>query len=319
MSLAIRMILVLTLMLPLACGAFAQEETTTAAAATETSTAATATDATTTIASEDDTATTTAATKTAAQKTVYESSYDTRTRFTAMLRNHPPEVSQILVLDPTLMSNEEFLSGHPRLQNFLADHPEVLRQPRFYLAEFSAPNRPGRVFENIMEMIAIGTIWFFMAWALAWVVRTIVEQKRWRQLSKTQSEVHNKILDRFGSSEEVLAYMKTPAGTKFLESAPIPLHVEKPATRAPHSRSLWSIQLGVILGAASLGMLLVSLRLEGESSEGMFALGAIAFSIGAGFVASAAVSLMLSRKLGLLERSEPSAPAPAFDEPGLMR
>ncbi len=316
MSLTTRMILILALMLPLACGAFAQEEeTTTATATTATTNAETSTATSKTAPASDDAETTTAAKTGTERKPVNESSYETRNRFANVLRTLPPEVAHILVLDPTLMSNEEFLSGHPRLQEFLTKHPEVLRQPRFYLAEFSAPHRPGGVFEDIVEMLVIGSIWFFMAFALAWVVRTIIEQKRWRALTKSQSEVHNKILDRFGSSEEVLAYMKTPAGTKFLESAPIPLHAEKPAQRAPHSRAIWSIQLGVILVAAALGMLLVSLRLEGESSEGMFALGAIAFSIGGGFIASAFVSLLLSRKLGLFSESGSSAPATPFDEP----
>jgi hypothetical protein len=306
MSFTTRFILILTLVLPLACGAFAQEETP-------------ATTATTT-ATETVTTTDTAATATAEKKPVNESSYETRNRFSALLRDHPPEVAQILVLDPTLMSNEEFLSGHPRLQTYLTDHPEVLRQPRFYLAEFSAPVRSGYVFDELIEIFAIVAIWAFMAFALGWFIRTWIEQRRWKQLTKTQSEVHNKILDRFGSSEEVLAYIKTPAGTKFLESAPIPLHVEKPAAQpsGPHMRVIWSIQLGVIAVAAALGMLLISLRFEGENAHGLFALGAIALSIGVGFIASAAVSIVLSRRLGLWTGAE-QAPATRVDETGLMR
>ncbi|HJX29810.1 MAG TPA: hypothetical protein VJ885_18055 [Thermoanaerobaculia bacterium] len=42
--------------------------------------------------------------------------------------------------------------------------------------------------------------------------------------------MHNKILDRFNTTEQLLEYIRTPAGSKFLESAPIPLHVERPAS-----------------------------------------------------------------------------------------
>ena len=307
MSLTTRFILILALVLPVACGAFAQEETSTATETT--ATAATETAATTTTAAHPKTV------------EVNESSYETRNLWTAVLRSHPPEVAQILALDPTLMSNEEFLSGHPRIQAFLTDHPEVLRQPRFYLAEFSAPQRSGYVFDELVEIFAIVAIWAFMAFALGWFIRTWIEQRRWKQLTKTQSEVHNKILDRFGSSEEVLAYIKTPAGSKFLESAPIPLHAEKPAaaTSGPHTRVIWSIQIGVIAVAAALGMLLISLRFEGENAHGLFALGAIAFSIGVGFIASAVVSIVLSRRLGLWTGGAEETPATRVDESGLVR
>jgi hypothetical protein len=138
-------------------------------------------------------------------------------------------------------------------------------------------------------------------------VRTIIEQKRWNRLSKTQAEVHNKILDRFGTTSELLEYVKTPAGTKFLESAPIPLHEEKVPQNAPLARVLWSIQIGVVLAVGALGMLLVSFRFEKESAQGLFAMGMIGFCVGAGFIASAIVSIVLSRRLGLWkeETAEP--------------
>ncbi|HEX6161311.1 MAG TPA: hypothetical protein VF111_14145, partial [Thermoanaerobaculia bacterium] len=143
--------------------------------------------------------------------------------------------------------------------------------------------------------------------ALAWVVRTTIEQKRWNRLSRTQNEVHNKILDRFGSSSELLEYIKTPAGTKFLESAPIPLHTT--ASRSPNlpqARVLWSVQLGVIVAMAALGMMLVSGTMEKDDAQALFAMGVISLSIGLGFIGSAAVSLFLSRKLGLWQ--QPQAP-----------
>ena len=46
--------------------------------------------------------------------------------------------------------------------------------------------------------------------------------RRWSRLSKIQTDVHNKLLDRFTSNEDLLAYIQTPVGRKFLESAPIP-------------------------------------------------------------------------------------------------
>ena len=79
-----------------------------------------------------------------------------------------------------------------------------------------------------------------------------------------------------------------------------------PRQAAPYSRVIWSIQVGVVVAAAAIGMLLVSLRFDGESGQELFALGVIALCIGLGFVASAAVSIILSRRLGAWD-TNPSA------------
>jgi ABC-type multidrug transport system fused ATPase/permease subunit len=237
--------------------------------------------------------------------------FTTRDQLTGILRGSPSELGTILALDPTLLSNEPFLAGYPELAKFVAENPEVKRNPRFYLAEFQVPTNRRTTFDEFMEGLTILGIFTLVAFALSWLVRTTIEQKRWNRLSRTQNEVHNKILDRFSSSEELLAYIRSPAGTRFLESAPIPLNADpQQATHnnAPFARILWSIQLGVIVVAGALGMLLVSLRLDPESAQGVFSMGVIALFIGLGFIASAAVSIILPRKLGMTPQpSEPTA------------
>ena len=243
--------------------------------------------------------------------------YEVRTELTRLLGQYPRELAQILVLDPSLLGNDGFLADYPELQAFLAAHPEVRRSPRYYLAEFSHWREPGAV-DYILEPLLVFAVFLFIALALAWLVRTIIEQKRWNRLARTQSEVHNKILDRFGTSEELLEYVRTPAGTRFLESAPIPLHAEEAAQRAPLTRVLWSIQIGVVVAAAALGMLVVSAGLA-DDGQAIFSLGVIALSVGLGFVGSAAVSLVLSRRLGLWQMPpRPSSTDPA-DGSGLVK
>jgi hypothetical protein len=233
----------------------------------------------------------------------------------AVIERQPGNLPMILKLDPGLMTNEEFLLNYPQVAKFLNEHPEIARNPQFYLAVYRHPSNYQSTLGNIIEALALAAAWVLSVFALGWLIRTIIEQKRWNKLSKTQAEVHNKILDRFGTSEEVLEYVKSPAGTKFLESAPIALHVEKtPSSHsAPSARIIRSIQIGVIVAAASLGLLLVSLRFKGETSEALFAMGGIAFCLGGGFIASALVSIVLSRRLGLWQ-----GPASA-DEIGGMR
>lgn len=321
MKLATRLMLILTLTLPLAPGMLAQETAATETTTTTTTATTTAGAATAERTETDATATTSTATTAEGERAEGESeqpvrnSYQIRQRFISLLRNnHPPELTTILKLDPTLLSNEPFLSGYPDLARFLEQNPEVRRNPRFYLADFQTVARNESVFEEFIETLAVFAGFGLAIFIITWLIRTIIEQKRWNRLSRTQTEVHNKILDRFGSSEELLTYIKTPAGSKFLEAAPIPLHVERPVQNTPLSRVMRSVQIGVVLAAAGFGMLLVSLRFDGETAEGFFALGGIAFCLGAGFVASALVAILLSRRLGLWDGEEAVHRGGVFDD-----
>lgn len=316
MTLTTRFILSLLVTLALAGGAFAQESTATAAdTAAETTTRETATEETSTSVTGTSGETSTAP----ADITVASAgAYAVREQLTRILSKHPADLGTILALDPSLLSNEAFMAPYPDLKEFVAKHPQVRHTPRFYLAEFSNRTSSRSAVGDVLESVTIFSTFVLIAFALSWVIRTINEQKRWNKLSRTQSEVHNKILDRFGTSAEVLDYIKTPAGTKFLESAPIQLHDERPMRQLnnpPFTRALWSIQIGVVLAVAALGMLLVSGRFDKESAQGFFALGVIGFSIGAGFIASALVSIFLSRRMGLWQGPGPEH----IDHPGIMR
>ena len=299
MSAATRFILILTLMFALTGGAWAQEETTTTTTTTgpesATTTAATEESAT---AETTGTAATTETTGTATgTKRPPPTRYETRNQLTRLLQAHSHELATVLALEPSLLANEEFLKGHPELAEFVATRPEVAQHPDFYLSGIS-PRRNRGAFDEILESLQVLGVFVFIAAVLAWFIRTVIEQKRWSRLSKQQAEVHNKILDRFGKTEELMEYIKTPAGTKFLESAPIPLHAERATPSTPQSRVLLSIQIGVVVAAGALGMLLVSFRFDRETAADLFALGTIGFCVGIGFIASALISLFLSRRLG---------------------
>lgn len=236
--------------------------------------------------------------------------FQVREQLSRLLQQHPDELWMILKLDPSLLTNDAFMSGYPEVQEFVTRHPGILKHPRFYLSHFNSPAQDRSVLDDIFEVLAVVGGIGLTVFALAWLIRTLIEQRRWKQLSRTQSDVHNKILDRFNTTEQLLEYIRTPAGTKFLESAPIPLHVERPAngrTSTLATRILWSVQIGVVTAIVGLGMLLLSAVFEKDSSQGLFALGAIALCVGAGFIASAVVSFQLSRRLGLWEAPpEPS-------------
>lgn len=320
MTFTVRTILILMLILALAGELLAQDAPTTAPADPAASATAETSPAAPPTTAEADTE---AEAETPTEKTEPPSEnrhFQVRERFTRLLERHPRELWMILKLDPALLTNDAFMSGYPEVQEFLARNPEILKNPRYYLGRFDSPAQYRSTLDGIFELLAVAGGIGLTVFALGWLIRTLIEQRRWKQLSRTQSDVHNKILDRFNTTEQLLDYIRTPAGSKFLESAPIPLHVERPAngkTPTLATRIVWSVQIGVVTAIVGLGMLLLSAVFEKEGSQGLFALGAIALCVGAGFIASAAVSLKLSRRLGLWE--DGGAPPEALDGTGPVR
>jgi len=240
-------------------------------------------------------------------------SHETRSAFQETLRRYPTEVSRVLKLDPSLLSNQSYLTSYPALAAFLNQHPEVAHSPAFYLESVWIPGDPRaesgseRVWRETMDGIAIFAVLALVTGVLTWLIRTIIEHRRWSRISKVQADVHNKLLDRFTANEDLLAYIQTPAGKRFLESAPIPLDANPRAVSAPIGRILWSVQVGLVLVAAGFGLEYISGNIDKDFAQPLFAMGILAISIGAGFVLSAIVSFILSRRLGLW--APPSAPA----------
>lgn len=251
----------------------------------------------------------TATTNTAVTSTIVtdSDSHETREAFHATLRRYPNEVGRVLKLDPSLMTNPQYLTNYPALAQFLAQHPEIAHSPAFYLDNIYLGEEPRiessseRVWRSTMEGLSIFAVLALVTGVLTWLVRTMIEHRRWSRISKVQADVHNKLMDRFTANEDLLAYIQTPAGKRFLESAPITLDSSPRAVSAPVSRILWSVQVGLVLAAAGFGLEYVSGSIDKTVSQPLFAMGVLAISIGIGFVLSAIVSYVLSRRLGLWE------------------
>jgi len=134
----------------------------------------------------------------------------------------------------------------------------------------------------------------------------VIDHRRWLRLSKVQTDAHTKLLDRFTSNEDLLAYIQTPVGRRFLESAPIVVEAPR-AMGAPIGRILWSVQTGLVVGFAGAALLVGGARLEGKAGDladfGQLldVIGVLGICIGIGFVLSAIVSYALSHRLGLFE------------------
>jgi hypothetical protein len=234
----------------------------------------------------------------------------TRDDFTKMLGHYPPTLREVLATDPTLMSNATYLAPYPQVAAFVAAHPEVQRDPSFYIGTrydrvSHDDNRSSseRVWSNAMERLSVLAGFAMAIGLLVWLIRALIDYRRWNRLTKIQTDAHTKILDRFAGNEEMLAYMKSPAGARFLESAPIALDAGPRSIAAPVGRILWSVQAGIVLMAGGLGLTFIAGRIASEGSQPVQALGGLGVALGLGFVISAGVSYFISQRLGLLERN----------------
>ena len=158
------------------------------------------------------------------------------------------------------------------------------------------------MWENLMAGTAVFLVFLAIVSTLVWLVRTLLDYRRWLRLSKIQVDVHTKLFDRLTANEDLLAYIQTPAGRRFLEAAPITMEPADSAFGSPARRVLWAVQAGLVLAAGGIGLLVVSSTTPPEVGQAISVIGVLALSLGIGFVLSAGVSFLLSKRLGLFER-----------------
>jgi hypothetical protein len=239
----------------------------------------------------------------------------TRDRLHQLLRQHPPAVGEILRRDPSL-ARPDYLSAYPALLNFLQQHPEIARNPGFFFGgfEFLEQQPQDRSYEMFREIIdGFGFLLIFGGFlsVFVWLVRSVIEQRRWLRVSRTQAEVHTKLLDRLTNNEDLLTYIQTPAGKRFLESGPLLADGEtpRPAGGAPLSRIILSLQAGVVLASLGIGFWISQTRFPEDMGEGFFIIGTLATALGIGFAVSAALAYMISSRFGLV----PSRPVESHE------
>jgi hypothetical protein len=234
---------------------------------------------------------------------------EARKQLEELLRQYPPSLADVLRLDPSMLTNQQYLATYPALAAFLAQHPEVAHNPAFFVGtergrswyENTPQAEAFQMWRNLIDGLQVFAVILVVTGALTWLIRTLLDYRRWLRLTRTQTEVHTKLLDRFASNQELLAYIQSPSGRRFLESSPIALEAEpQRAISAPLSRILWSVQAGVVLASGGVGLLYVSGKQMPEIAGPLFAMGSLAVALGLGFVISAVMAYFLSLRLGLL-------------------
>jgi hypothetical protein len=236
------------------------------------------------------------------------SARDTQQRLEQLLRDYPPSLRRVLQLDPALLTNEAYLAPYPALAQFVAQHPDIVHHASFYLGQPENENREdsrSRAIRGMVDVVSYATTLFgFIAFfiTISWLARLLVDHRRWLRASKIQTDAQAKLFDRLTSNEDLLSYMQSPAGTRFLQAAPMPVEAgPRPVVAAPVNRILWSVQAGIILAIVGLGLRFARGNVIEEFVGPLNLVAVLAISLGLGFAISAAVAVGLSYRLGLMD------------------
>jgi hypothetical protein len=238
-----------------------------------------------------------------------QSAQQTRTELERVLSHYSPAVGRVLALDPLLLQNAAYLTPYPELVALLAQHSEVAHNASFYFAEYrndysyTPQDRDTQMI--VMWSRFLGGVTAFLVFCvitgvLVWLIKTLMDNRRWARLFKAQTEARNKLLDRFGTNEDLLAYIATPAGKRFLESTPIDLGSTSTSVGGPMRRILWATEMGVVLACGGGGLMIARQNLPGDLPQMMWLVAVFAISLGVGFILAAGASYLLSRRMGIL-------------------
>jgi len=237
----------------------------------------------------------------------------TREGLRTILRQYPPSLADVLRLDPSLLTNDGYLAPYPQLAAFLKQHPTIAHNPAFFVgtarSEWEQYNsRSGQAMREFSEdfaaLLVFSGIMAFLG-LIAWGIRNLAEHRRWLRVSKVQSEAHAKIFDRLASSnEDLLAYLQSPAGQRFLESAPLSVEGAH-SIGAPVGRILFAAQAGTVVAFLGLGVWYAGGRLAAnpnvsDAAPFLMTVSMIIIAVGFGLIVSSGIAYALSRRMGLL-------------------
>lgn len=245
---------------------------------------------------------------------------DTQEQLLKLLRTSPA-LTMAVSADPSLLADQPYVSrSNPELAQFLATHPDVARNPEFYLfnhlndrrgrrdqalqravwPETAPQDRPRSALPEVSGQVSALFAFVGFLVALVWLIRQFIESRRWSRIVKLQSEVHGKLIDKFTTTQDLAAYMETEAGRRFLEAAPIPIDIET-GPRMPNAvaRVLMPLQIGIVLVLLGSGFFLLR-RASPELNIPMLVLGTVALMPGVGFILSAGATWVLAGRLGLM-------------------
>jgi hypothetical protein len=150
------------------------------------------------------------------------------------------------------------------------------------------------------EQVAMMVVMPIMFLVVGWVFKMAYTNARQKRMLALQGEMQRRLLEKFDSTEGLVSFMNSEAGRRFSE-----FEIVEPTS--PYAKILGSVQVGIILSLASIGMLVIDSRIE-VPGEGLTVVGILGLTIGIGFLISSAVSYALSKSWGLINGHRAEAP-----------
>jgi len=228
-----------------------------------------------------------------------------------LMRQYPPSLAEVLKLDPTLMTNGAYLHSYPALEAFFAAHPEVPRNPAYFLEFVQTADEvtdewrrrnlspEARERDNVLTFLSVASVVAGIAFVLLWLIRTFLAHRRWLRASKAQVDLQSRLIDRLSSSADAQAFIESASSNRLFADLHTVNDSGSRRVNAPLGRILWSVQSGIVATAAGIGLLIG--RRYVPVGEVLAVPGVLAIAIGLGFVLAAGASYILSNRLGLLD------------------
>lgn len=123
----------------------------------------------------------------------------------------------------------------------------------------------------------------------------IVAVKSKERRAQYQAEVQTKLIDRFGSAPELLAFLKTDEGRQFLGE------IESGPKRSATDRIIRGMGKSIVIGLLGTGFLIIGF-LPATYNEFCIVVGFLLLFLGVGMLLSSLLALKLSRSWGLMEQ-----------------
>ncbi len=244
---------------------------------------------------------------------IYQAPVDadtTREQLQELLRQFPPVVGEVLRRDNSLLTHADYIAPYPQLVAFLQQHPEVVRNPTYFFGSYDYAQRRQpmapemEALEGLMGGLAAFLAVGMFIGVVAWLVRSVMQHRKWLRQSKVQTEVHVKLMDRLTSNDELMAYVQSPAGRRFLEAAPLPPESDAPRLGAPVGPIIWAVMAGVVLATLGGGFRLAAASVTVDAQPAFAVIGVILLSLGTGFMLASLVAYLVSARLGLFPKAE---------------
>jgi hypothetical protein len=124
------------------------------------------------------------------------------------------------------------ICSRTQLATFLTQHPEIAHNPSYYFDQqfrdvsrrqydYNDPKIAAiRAIDQALGGLAALMVGLTVIGTAAWLIRSAIEYRKWLRVSKTHVETHAKLMDRLTSNEDLVAYMQSPAGRRFLKPLP---------------------------------------------------------------------------------------------------